>query len=134
MADLTQTRANVRLISGFPQTLPAGEAILQGEPVRDVGGSVFKSRNNTLENSRFVGVALTPQSVVGQPVVIAPPGSVVDVGASLTVADVYIVSSNAGAIAPIADLGSTHFLSVILVGLTATTGRVLNVVTGVQKP
>jgi hypothetical protein len=134
MADLTQTRANVRLVSGTARQLNSGEAILQGEPIREENGALFKSRNNTANNARFDGIALSPATAAGQPVVYAPPGSVVDLGATLGVSDLYILSSTAGAIAPITDLASNNFLTVISVGLTASTALVTNLVTGIQKP
>ena len=83
------------------------------------------------------GIALTPSSADGDVFVLAytqgSSGSV-DLGATLTVGEAYVVSTNKGAIAPIGDLTTGDYVTVLGIA-SAADNLLLNInVSGVVKP
>ena len=122
MADLSQTAANVKLAAGTSVIVGvAGEALTQGQPAALSSGKWVRCRATTAPLANCGGIVLTP-AALDEPVVIARPGTRVNLGATLAVGTVYAVSANLGGIAPIADLGSTQFITPIG---TATTAAIL---------
>lgn len=115
MADLVQTAANVG-VSGTTATLSlvqAGEAITQGNSVYlKSDAKHWKSDADlTSEAAAAVGIALTP-AAADEYFVLASTGKI-DVGATLTVGTTYVVSGTAGAIAPIADLATGDYATIL---------------------
>jgi hypothetical protein len=135
MADISQTPVNVRLRSVGPfGSAVAGETLVQGEPFYFSNSAGMRSRSSgTVSQARVDGIVLTP-ATVGQTFLYAIPGSSVDVGATLTVAQVYIVSANVGKIAPIGDLATTNYLTVLGVATTTSTLLFRPLESGAQKP
>ena len=130
MANLTQTAANVALGA---QTTPTavvqyGEAVTQGMPLYvSTDGKWYQCDANDTAAKAVVGaIAISPGSTDGYGLVAKPgtsPGkSTVNLGATLAVGTVYAVSATKGAIAPIADIGSAEFISVI--GVATTTALI----------
>lgn len=137
MANLTQTAANVGLTDdGLATTLLtglAGEALTQGQPVY-LNGSYYKCDADAGQpNAVAKGIVLTP-GATGETVVIAPTGTTIDVGATLTVGETYVVSATAGAIAPIGDLTTGDYVTIL--GVAKAAGKlVLDInATGTPKP
>jgi len=110
MADLSQTPASVKLMSASQvQTVQAGEAITQGQPVYLSASKYYRcDANDTAAKAVAAGIALTPAASDGY-FVLAPNGASVDVGATLAVGTTYAVSATVGAIAPIADITSGQY-------------------------
>ena len=139
MADLTQTAANVGLTDAaiVPNQLgtgEAGEAITQGMPIYEDGaGEMVQADASAASTSKCDGIALTP-AADGETVIWAKNGVTVDLGATLTVSETYVVSDTKGAIMPIGDL-TTGEVPCIL-GTATTAGKLLlNIVeVGVAKP
>lgn len=122
MADLTITAANVEKVSGRTETEIAGVAITAGQAVRvDITDSnkVKLADADTITEHTLKGVALC-DAATDQPVTFLVDG-VMDVGATLVVNEVYIVSAAAGGIAPIGDLASGDFLGIV--GFATATNR-----------
>jgi hypothetical protein len=115
MADLSQTAASVKLKAQTvtSQMGQAGEAITQGMPVylKAADSKYYKADADTLAESTAVGIALTPAATSGY-FYFATSGDI-DVGATLTVGLYYYVSTNAGAIAPIGDLSTGDFPTIL---------------------
>lgn len=139
MADLTQTAANVGLTDDANSTtsiaaVVAGEAITQGMPVYVSGSSYFQTDADVSSVTAVAaGIALTP-AAIGETFVLAQNGTAVDVGATLTVGATYVVSATKGKIAPIADLTSGDYVTILGVAAAADT-LVLDInVTGVATP
>lgn len=116
MADLTVTAANVAMGGADARVRPVqvGEAVSQGEPVyfdvstdkwylAEAGGVVAKSVAR--------GIVLTPAAADGQSVIVTE--GLVNIGATLSVGEVYVVSATAGGIAPIGDLTTGDFVTVL---------------------
>jgi hypothetical protein len=135
MADLSQTAANVKLKSATQVTVGiAGESLTQGQPVYLSSSKWYRcDANDTAAKAVAAGIALTPSATDGY-VIIAPNGATVDLGATLTVGQTYVVSSNVGAIAPIGDLATGHYVTTL--GVATAAGSIpLNItVSGVQVP
>lgn len=118
-ADLTITAASVAPSTGA-QTVngTAGATITQGQPVYlDSTTSTYKLSDNNLSGAKSCsGIALNAASS-GQPLTIQTGGAI-NLGATLTVGKIYVVSATAGAIAPSADLATGN--DVIILGVATS--------------
>ena len=122
MADLSITAANVEKVSGRVETGTAGIAITAGQSVwvdTNDDNKVKLADADTITEHALRGVALC-DSAADQPVTYLVDG-VMDLGATLVVNEVYIVSATAGGIAPVADLASGDFLGIV--GFATATNR-----------
>lgn len=139
MANLTQTAANVGLTSETDsqiQQVTYGEAVTQGMPVylNTSDGEYYKAdANASSTTAQAAGIALTPGGD-GERGVIVTSSSGIDLGATLTVGTTYVVSATAGAIAPIADLTTNDYVTVLGTATAAGKLRLSIDITGAQKP
>lgn len=125
MVDLVVTAANVVAgVGASIKTGTAGAAISAGEALyedaTDSNSLKGAQHDGTAEEAAFVGIALN-DAAVGQPVQYITSGPLT-MGAILTAAQVYVVGAAPGGIAPIADLGTGDYTSIVGV---ATSGTVL---------
>jgi predicted transcriptional regulator len=134
MADLTITAANVVKYSGaFSRSGTAGEDITAGEAVYLSGGEVMLAQADDEDTDAAVGIALN-SAADGQPVSYLVAGGL-NPGATVTVGTVYVVSAAAaGGIAPLADLASTEYVTILGVGTTTSRIDVNINVSGVAIP
>lgn len=122
MADISQTAANV--VEGSDATvltgLIAGEAITAGCCVyrKSSDGKYYKAQNDDVVEAAAVGIALNTADGAGQRLAVATAGTV-NLGATLTVGEVYCVSNTAGAICPVADIGQGEYQTILGVATTA---------------
>lgn len=133
MADISITAANVVRVSGETDTKLAGETITAGQPLytSSSDGKFYKADNNdTAAKAQVTHIALNG-GAAGQPIVGAKPDSIVNMGATLTVGETYIVSSNVGNVAPIADI-STNYVTILGVALTAANLYFKPIISGIQ--
>jgi hypothetical protein len=127
MADISQTAASVALGASTTPTkvVQYGESVTQGMPLYlACDGKWYQTDANDGVAKAVAGaVALSPGATDGYGLVALPattPGrSLVNLGATLAIGTVYGVSATKGAIAPIADITSTQFVSVIGIATTA---------------
>jgi hypothetical protein len=128
MANISQTAANVAVggQSTKTQIVQYGESVTQGMPLyKSTTDSKWyqTDANDGLAKARCGAIALTPGAGDGYGLVALPattPGqALVNLGATLTIGEVYAVSATKGAIAPVADIGSTQFVTVIGIATTA---------------
>lgn len=136
MADLTITAGNVvPAVDATIQVGIAGEAITAGQPLylNSATQRLLKAdANDTAALADVVGVAVNSAST-GQPVSYCTLGNVV-FGSIITQGEIYILSDTAGGIAPVADQGASEFVTIIGVGVNATTMRVRPWATGISTP
>jgi hypothetical protein len=120
MADISVTAANVAFVSGSKRTLNAAETITAGQTLYETSSGTWAKgdNNDTAAKAVVGGIALNGASS-GQPVTAALPGSVINMGATLTVGGVYVQSATAGGVAPVADIVSTNYVTILGVALTA---------------
>jgi len=132
MADLTLTAANVVQTGGEPaQKGIAADTITQGQALyKNTAGALVRCDADVLASSAFAGIALNAASS-GQPVLYAPPGATVNIGATTTKNVYYVVSVTPGGLAPSADLTSGDYITLLFVGNGTAIVTVLGHVTGV---
>lgn len=112
MANLTQTAASVRVRGADVATevVTAGEAITAGMACVARDGKWYKADANAADPNTAalaggggqIAVALTDAAGVDESLLVARSGPI-DLGATLAVGMVYILSTTPGAIAPVAD-------------------------------
>ena len=123
MADLVITAASVNPIGSTAQTklVQAGEAIAQGEAVylNSTDSKHYKADADLSEAAaKAVGVALTPSAMNGYFVV--QIGGSINLGATLTKGELYVVSATGGAIAPFGDLVAGDWITFLGVASSAS--------------
>lgn len=137
MSDLSQVAANVAVSSGASTELVQyGEAVTQGQPLykSTVDGKYSQcDANDTAAKAVCAAIALTPGATDGYGV-IAKPGSLVNLGATLAVGQSYGISATKGAINLTSDLASGSFSTVIGIATTTALLKFVPLVSGVQKP
>lgn len=127
MADLAQTAANVDWVGGTPpKRVKAGATITRGMLVyRDSADGEYKKAdaNGSATLSVVEGMALT-DGFDGKPMLIAPDGAIVNVGATTTAGAIYALTStdaatangSAGGIVLASALGSGDYKRPAFVG------------------
>lgn len=136
MADLVITAANVVKTSGVSVEGTAGATITAGTPIR-----IDASDSNELKESDCTtsattagvdGIALNNASD-GQPLTYLKSGGVMNLGATLAVGKIYVLSTSGG-IAPVDDLTTADYTTVL--GVATTTALITLAITasGVQVP
>lgn len=138
MANLSQTAANVAIGSAITRTrvVQAGETIAQGQPVylKTSDSKYWKAdANASADTAKAVGIALTPASANGYLVIQEGSGGLINLGATLTVGETYVVSATAGAIAPIGDLTTGDYPCILGVATTTALIQTVYAYTGVPK-
>lgn len=137
MADISVTAASVKLKSNVkpPTVVQVGESVTQGQPgyaKASDAGKYWRADADTAEEALATGVFMTPASANGH-AMFAGPGCIIDLGATLVVGQVYVVSANAGGIAPYSDLASGDFVTIVGVPSAAGTIELVMKATGVAK-
>lgn len=123
MADLVQTAANVLAAAsarGNIRYVTAGGTVTAGMPVysdADDSNSYKPADADAQASADAVGIALNNASD-GQPLAVLTEGEI-NVGATLVVGTIYVVSTGAGAICPAADLAAGDYVTVLGVAKTA---------------
>lgn len=134
MADVSITASSVVKSSGNSTNGTAGATITAGQPLYkdSTDANKLKVADASAEaTAAVVGIALHGASP-GQPIEYLTNG-VLTVNSVLTASEVYCLSATAGGIAPVADLLSTQYRSVLGVATSATTLKVTLNVSGTAK-
>lgn len=136
MANLTQTAANVAAGSSTTrvQLVQAGESITQGMPVYLASdGKYYQTdANDTAVKAQAKGIAVSPAATDGY-FLMAVDG-LVNLGATLAVGQIYVVSATKGAIAPYGDLTTNDYVTILGIATTTALMDINLLVSGVQKP
>lgn len=136
MADISVTAANVaKSALAVTRTGRAGATITAGQPVYEDSTDSFDlkpAQADTAVKAKCVGIALHGASD-GQPLTYVVSGDLT-AGATLVVGQVYVVSdAAAGGIAPIADLGTGDFPTILGIAKSTSVLAVNIQVGGVAK-
>jgi len=126
MADISITAANVKLVSGPTEQVPAGATLTAGQ-VAYLEASTSKAKladndSATAEVRAIRGLTLNG-AAADQPVSLAKNGAIVDVGAVLTAGVDYYLSGTPGGICPRADVTTGD--DPVRVGIATTTSYLL---------
>jgi hypothetical protein len=125
MAALTITAANVQLMSSTVayRLLQAGEAVTQGESVYKAADQKYylTLNNGTALQAQAAAIALTPAAT--SEYFLAATSGDIDLGATLTVGETYVVGTVAGTIEPIGDIvgGSLEYVTHLGIASAADT-------------
>lgn len=132
MADLSIPAGAVTCRDGDRiETLKATVAITGGQGLYKSGSKFDLADADTEATANLEGVAVC-DAAIDEYVTCAKDGAVITVASStFTPGQMYVVSTTAGGFAPFSDLGSGDYVTYGLVGLTATTARVIRIVTGI---
>jgi hypothetical protein len=129
MADLSVTAANVR---GYGQHITGtlGGTVTAGQPVRkQADGTFIAATDASLAGSQVEGIALTGGGS-GQPFIYQKGGNI-NPGATVAVGKVYVLSTSGG-IAPVDDIASSEYITVIGVGISTSLIKMGIIVSDVQ--
>jgi len=135
MADLIVTPANVLAQAGSTKSEGiAGESITAGETIYKASatGKIMKADASDEAGSKALGVALN-NAALDQPVDFVTAGKLT-AGAAVGVGTVYAVSATAGRICPVGDLVAKDYVTILGVGVNATTINLTIISSGVQIP
>lgn len=137
MADISITATSVKFVSGTKHNSNnAGETVTAGQGVylKAADSKWWKMDNNVDQATSGYGVQTgfaLHGAAADQPLTVQTTGDI-DIGATVVVGAVYVVSTTAGGWAPHADLASTNYIT--YGGYAITTGRLrlINAATGLQ--
>jgi hypothetical protein len=137
MADLSITAGNVvadsdaTLYSGTAgATITAGQACY--EDSSDSYHIKLADADNTSTTATVKGIALNGASD-GQPIWLVTDGDL-DIGATLTVGEIYVLSGTAGGVCPEADLAADDYVSIVGIATAADNLSVKLHNSGAQVP
>lgn len=137
MSDLSQTPASV--IEGATaqrRNGTAGASITAGQPLYADAADGDKLKPCDADASaaaaNCVGIALHA-AADEQPIAYTKAG-LINLGATLTVGEIYVLSGTAGGIAPKADLAAGDFVTILGVAISASQLNLAINVSGVQVP
>lgn len=135
MADLVITPANVGINVANPdvQVVQIGESVSQGQGVylKLSDQKYWLADATGSDTSNVYGVALTGGGA--DDFVIVMRGGQMNIGATLTVGETYVVSATSGGVAPIGDLVSTNYVSILGVATAADNLELSINVSGIPK-
>jgi hypothetical protein len=123
MADLSITAANVGVTSSsVVELVQVGESVSQGQPAykKAIDGLYYKADSNaSLATAAALGVFITAASTNGYALIVKS-GSYL-AGATLTVGETYVVSATAGGIAPLSDVTTGWYVTILGVASSTST-------------
>lgn len=141
MPALTLTLENVKLVSASrPKRVVYGETITQGQPVYQSSADSRYYRtdaNDGIAKANCQGIAISP-GVAGEFGSIAIPGrtpgeSLINLGTTLAVGQVYVVGATVGTIAPYSDLTTGDWVTILGVAKTTALLDLQILVSDTQK-
>ncbi len=133
MADVTVTAANVKRYDGASAiyTRKAAEALTAGQSVyENSSGKLAKAQcDGTAVEAASIGIAINSAPGTDQEITVITKGYLTMSG--LTKGTTYAVSATAGGIAPVADLTSGNYVTILGVAISSTLLLVNPIVSGI---
>jgi hypothetical protein len=137
MADIAITAANVAASASANKiTGVAGAAITAGQPVYlDAATGTYKLTDANLSAAAAAeaGIALD-NAAIGQPLTIARSDPSFTLGGTVAAGAVVVLSATPGGIAPVADLASGWYTTVLGIGIGSNKIKLQPIVSGVAVP
>lgn len=127
MADISPSASTVTWVSGVREARGiAGATITPGQPVYlDTTTNTYKlTDGDTDAESVCAGIALD-SAISGRPFIFAPPGAVINIGATVALGTIYVCSLTAGGICPWADLATGDYVTILFIGATSNIVEVI---------
>lgn len=124
MSDISQTAANVlKSTPAQDKDGTSGEALTAGNAIYMASNSRWlrtgAGNNAQISGTTEIGIVLNSAPGTGQPIRIFKNGKI-NLGATLTVGETYVVSRNLGRICPISDLATNDYVSILGVAYNAS--------------
>lgn len=137
MADLTITAANVKVKGSTTtvQLVQVGETVTQGQSgyLKSSDSKYWKADADlSAEAAAATGIFMTPAATDGYALIAT--GGPIDIGATLTQGEIYVVSGTAGGVCPEADLSSAERVTIVGVAADASTLNLNFLATGIAIP
>ena len=135
MADLSITAANVDpAADAVIVTATAGATITAGQTIYIDSNSLVQLADADLSAAAAacIGVAVNGASA-NQPISYQTSGGL-DLGATLTIGEIYVLSGTAGGVAPEADLATGDYVVILGVATAADNLKMTIIDSGVQVP
>lgn len=135
MADISITAANVIASSSAQRTSKvAASTITAGQPVyvNSSGLVAPADANASATTANVLGIAENGGGT-GQRISVITQDPALVIGATVAIGDVLILSATAGGIAPVADLASGHYCTVLGVAVSTTAINLKLVAAGAAK-
>lgn len=126
MADLSVTAASVVQTAGSSSHGTAGGTVTAGQPVyidtNDNNSLKAADANAGATEATVEGIALHA-AADGQPLAYCPlaDGDKINLGATLSVGKIYVLSKNPGGIAPVDDIAAADTMYVTVLGVAEST-------------
>jgi len=138
MADLSITAANVGVASSITKVVvvEAAEAITRGMAVYRNGSNsnkATKAINTASASTAVYGIAQSESASDGDFIAVATSGTIIT-GASMTVGQLYYLSSTAGKLMPYADLTTNDYINGVYRATTSTKAILVLENNGIQSP
>lgn len=137
MADVTITAANVVKSSGGKVKVgTAGATITAGQALyadSSDSGKLKLAKATSVAESDVVGIALHGASS-GQPVTYLEQDDDFVAGGTLVVGQAYVLSATGGGVAPITDLVSTNYVTILGVAKSTTVLKLRTIKSATAKP
>ena len=138
MADLSITAANVGVASSITKVvvIEAAEAITRGMAVYRNGSNsnkATKAINTASASTAVYGIAQSESAADGDFIAVATSGTIIT-GASMTVGQLYYLSSTAGKLMPYADLTTNDYINGVYRATTSTKAILVLENNGIQSP
>lgn len=133
MADLTITGTSVVPVDGTTGHYLAGETITAGQPLYLSASNTLMvaDANDTAVKAAVVGISLNGGSA-GQPIKYQSGGTI-NLGATLAVGVIYVVSATVGKICPVTDMAAASYCTILGVATTAANLKLCIFASGVQQ-
>lgn len=121
MADISPSASTVTWVSGNRCVRGiAGATLVPGNAVYlDTTTNTYKlTDGDTDTESVCAGIAID-SAISGREFLLAPPGAVINIGATVALGTIYVCSLTAGAICPWADLATGDYVTILFIGATS---------------
>jgi len=121
--DVNIVSADVLVSGGSPSIATAAVELAAGDLIYLDGSDAYKAKSDSSEHASADGVCLC-SAAAGQPVVYAASGTLTT-GGIVSIGQLYVVSENAGKIAPSSDLDPGEYVTIVGIGKTTAAIQLL---------
>jgi hypothetical protein len=127
MTDISVTAANVTWVSGVREIVgKGGETGTPGQAVYlDTTTNKYKLADADNDATSVVAGILLDNMVDGRPCIVAPPGAVINWGATLTAGTIYAAAVTPGGVCPEVDLATGDWVNVLCIGNGGATAEII---------
>lgn len=125
--DLSPSASTVTWVSGTrPVQGIAGATLAPGDAVYlDTTTNTYKLTDGDTDTESVAAGIVIDSAISGRPFLFAPPGAVINIGATVVLGTVYVCSLTPGKICPWADIGTGDYTTILFIGATSNIVKVI---------